>query len=819
MHPLTEKRSHGAAGALAGALALAGEPGPAVVYYWNPLRPSDRRVFRATLGQTINELRPQHPRVMCVLNGEPILAADWDYVPQAHEHVAFHCLPRGGGGGGSNVLTVVLALVVIVVGAFTYNPYLIAAGVGMLAVGLLPTPNFTPIAAPTAQQEVSPTYSLQLQGNTARLGQAIPVPYGYHWMIPDFGSQPYSEFDSEGEQYYHALFCLGMAPAMTLVNTFIDDTPLAHFNDVETQLIGPAYGSTTLTLINPCVVNAPEVAQQDLLFGAIVGPFSASGPGFQCTKIGIDILCPKGLYYANDDGTLASKTVSWQVEARALTDAGGIAGVWFLLGTEELTLAQSKAVRRTYTYTVPAGRYQVRMQRTTERDDNTRAGHDIQWLGMRAYLTATVPLDTNANYLAVKMRASSQLSGLSQRRFACIVQRLLPTWSPLGGWTAPVATNSIAWALADVLRNSVYGGDLADSRIDLQTLYELDQVWDARGDEFNGIFDKRNTIWSTLATIARAGRARPIMRGGVFTFVRDCQQTLPVALFNMRNIQRGSFSLDYTMWTENSADGVELEYYSAETWSSAFVRMPMPGEVDEPVVPARMSIVGITSENQAQREAAYYVAESAYRRTMVSFTTEMEGFLPGFGDLIAVAHDVAGWGNSGEVLAWNGITATGSEDIDWSVGNNYAVITDAAGDVYGPYLVTQGTDARDIRFLESVPSGVMYVGHERDRTRYAVGPANAYAKLCKVVSITPQEGDLVQIRAVVEDDRVHTADAPYAGSGGGGGGGAYRTAHYAPDGLSDYNAASDAQRARYGYFTDSDRTVGTSNDAGYVYDS
>lgn len=814
MHPLTEKRSHEAAGPLAGALSPAG---PVVVYAWNPLRPTERHVFRACLGQTLDELKPSTRQpVVCLLNGEPILAREWGLVPQADDHVVFLVLPRGGGDGGSNPLTVILALVVTVIGVWTANPYLIAAGVSMLAVGLLPQPTFTPIAAPNVTAEQSPTYSIQLQGNAARLGQAMPVPYGYHILTPDFAAQPYSEFDAAGDQFYHALFCIGVMDACSIAGVMIDDTPLAHFSDVTTQYVGPAFGGGTVSLVNPAVVNAPEVAQQDLLYGEVVGPFAASGPGLQCTKIGIDILCPRGLYYANDDGTLAEKTVDWMVEARKLTDAGGIAGSWFLLGTESLTLAESKAIRRSYSYTVPAGRYQVRMQRTTTRDDNTRAGHDIQWLAMRAYLTTTVALDSAANYLAVKIRATSQLSGLSQRRFALIIQRWLPTWDPIGGWAAPSATNSIAWALADVLRNDVYGGGIEDARIDLQTLYDLDQVWSARGDEFNGIFDKRITIWNALATIARAGRARPVMRGSVFTFVRDSAQELPVALFNMRNIQRGSFAIEFTPWTEDSADGVELEFFDGDTWSSNYVVMALPGEVGDPVKPARMSIVGITNLNQAQREAAYYVAEAAYRRTMVSFTTEMEGFLPGYGDLIAVSHDVAGWGSSGEFTSWNGVVATTSEDIDWSVGANYCIIVNAEGDVLGPYLVQQSTTARSVRFLEIPPSGSIYVAHERERTRYAIGAANAYAKMCRVLSITPQEGDLVQIRALVEDARVHTADAEYAG-GGGGGSGTGRGANYAPDGLSSYDAASDAQRNAYGYFSDADRTVGTSNDEGYVY--
>lgn len=823
MHPLTVQPRQRPPGPLAAPLLGLGLPAPVVVYAWNPLSPAERQVTTARAGQSLAELRPdtQLP-TLCILNGEPVLAADWELVDlECGDHAVFMMLPHGG-DGGSNPLTAILAIVVIAVGIYTGNVGLIAGGAAMLAVGLLPQPTYAPISNPSASYEQSPTYSIQLGGNSARLGQAIPVPYGYHIISPDFASQPYSEFDDDGDQFYHALLCLGLMDEFTLVNTFIDDTPLAHFVEVETQLVGPNFAAP-LSLVNPCVVNAPEVAQQDLLYGSVVGPFAASGPGLSCTKIGIDVLCPKGLYFAESDGTLGTKSISWMVEARKLTDAGAVAGIWTLLGSETLTLAEGKPVRRTYTYTVPAGRYQVRMQRTSARDDNNRAAHDIQWLGMRAYINTVAALDPDASYLALKIRATSQLSGLSQRRISCIVQRWLPTWNPTTGWSAAVATSSIAWALADALKNPVYGGGLEDNRIDLQTLYDLDALWASRSDTFNGLFDRRVTIWNALTTIARAGRARPVMRGSVFTFVRDSEQELPVALFNMRNIQRGSFSLDYTLWTEDSADGVELEFFNAATWASDYVVMPMPGEVDAPINPARMSIVGITGIKQAQREAAYYVAEAAYRRSMVSFTTELEGHLPGYGDLIAVAHDVADWGSSGEIIAWNGVVATCSEDLTWGSGTFYALLVNSQGDPLGPYRVAEGTAPRTMRFLDAPEE--IYTGTERERTRYSMGLSSAYAVMCRVVNITPTDNDLVQIRALVEDERVHTADLPYAGpdtgGGGGGGGGGVtgRLARYAPDGVPTYDETSDEQRNAYGFFSDIDRTVGTADDEGYVYDN
>lgn len=797
--------------------------GPTVVHSFNVMDAHQRKVFRGDLGRSIRELAPNTKRaVVCVYNGEYALQDDWDWVPSADDHLSFTVLPAGGGNASEAILGVIL----IAVGFFVPGAQgLIYIGVGLLVSGLLPQPNFTPLSPGADTESPSPTYNLQVSGNSARLGEAIPVTYGRHIILPDFASQSYSEFDANGDQFYFCLLCLGQMDKFTLETIMIDDTDLTHFVEVETQLVGPNF-PTALSLVDAAVVNAVEVANNDMQQFAYIGPFSVCGPGLQAQSIGIDIACPKGLYLADDTGALLPLTAQWLVEARLITQKGQVAGDWFPLGLESLTDNTNKAIRRSYNYPVGEGRYEVRVSRQDVRNPSARAGHDLQWLGMRAYLDEPAPLEPSATFLAVKMKATSQLSGLSQRRISVIIRRWLPTWNPDTGWSDPVETASIAWAAADCLRNQDYGGQVPDFRIDLQTLYELDQEWSARNDTFNAVFDKRVTVWSALTTIMRAGRARPIMRGSVFTFVRDSQQELSVALFSMRNIQRNSFSIDYNMLSDDDTDGLELEYFDENIWASAFVTVKINDDntfsivLDSdtpPLNPAKMQIMGISNIYQAQREALYIVADSVFRRSAVSFTTEMDGYMPAYGDLIDVSHDVAGWGISGNIEAWDAgtLTAICTEYPDWSVGDNYAVLTGDQGDVYGPYKVTSGSTDRSMVFIEAPDTAVdIYTGTERERTRFAMGAATSYSKKCRIVGITPKDNDNIQIKAIVEDNRVHGADAGYEGGGTAGPG---RIARYAPDGLLPYDGASDAQRAAYGYYSTVDRTVGSALDEGYVY--
>lgn len=786
--------------------------GPIVAHVLNPLAPSQRIAYIAAAPAPLNELRPKTSApLLCMVNGEYVLPEDWDIPAGPLDHVVFYTVPQGG--GDSNPLVVILSIVVLAVGIFTGNPYLIAAGAGMLVSGLITPPSFTPLTS--LESSASPTYSIALSGNTARLGAAIPVPYGRHQIIPDFASQPYSEYDENGDQFYHALLCLGQQERHTIEQITIDDTVLSHFEGVETQLIGPQYTGVTLTLVNSCVVNAPEIANQDMNSGTYVGPFAACGPGLTTSKISIDIFCQKGLYLANDSGVLGPKSVSWVVEARTITNTGASSEPWVIIGAETLTDSTNKAIRRTYNYILSPGRYEVRVQRTDTRDDNIRAGHDMTWGGLRAYVNKTAELEPSAVFLALRVKANNQLSGLSQRKIAVVQRRWLKTWHPMTGWSDYVDTQSIAWAAADILKNQVYGGKLTDDRIDLQTLYELDQVWSARGDTFNAIFDKRITIWSALTSVLRAGRTSPIMRGSVFTFVRDSKQDLPVALFSMHNIRRGTFQISYTLPSENDTDGLELEYFSSDTWATAYVTIPIPGVVT-PINPARASLMGITSAAQATREATHIVNDAFYRKSRINFETELEGFLPSFGDLIAISHDVTGWGSSGEIEIWNSPEAICSEEVVFGAGQHYAILVDEQGDVHGPYKVEPGSSERSIKFTE-LPDFTPNDGVEMLRTRYAFGASTNYAKMCKILSIEPKDDNIVGIVAVVEDNRAHV-DADFVGSGGSGSL-TGRLARYAPAGVPNYNAASDVEHNSYGFVSRPDRTVGITNDVAYVYSS
>ncbi len=751
----------------------------AVVLLRNPFQPSQREVMVAHPSQTIRQwLGAQgiaefdHPTV-CIKNGAPVLRADWAATP-IDGVVLFITLPQGGGGGGGgkNPLRTVLMIAVMVVATVYGGPLGASLGFsGNLATAVgsaiimtagsalvsalvpLPTPNMPSFAGSGGSlAQPSPTYSLQGQGNYARLAQPIPVVFGRHLVYPDLAATPYGEYQGN-EQFLHQLHCIGLGE-YDIEQIRIEDTPIASFEEVTYQIVPPG---SAVTLFNPDVVTAPEVAGQELLAGNSTGGFAINPADSEVTHIGIDILLPRGLYYANDAGGLDSRSASWKVEARAIDAEGDPLNDWFTLGSESLTAATTTPQRRTYLYPVAAGRYEVRATRLDGKDTNSRAGHEVRWGEARGYLAGGVTFPDNVTLLAIRMRATDNLSQRSSRLINCIVTRKLPVWSVDSGWSAPLPTRSIAWAFADILRGS-YGAKLPNARIDLTALAQLDQVWAGRGDRFDGVFDQQVTVWEALTRVARCGRAVPFLQGGIVRLVRDEARSLPVALFSPRNIVKNSLKIQYVMPGEETADAVTVEYFSSRTWKPDEVTVSLPGSSS--TNPAKLRLFGCTTEAHAVREGLYLAAANRYRRRIITLRTELEGLIPTYGDLIAIAHDMPSWGAGGEIVALDADThtATLSEPVAFVDGQEHVMaLRRRDGGVSGPHAVMPGSDAQQVVFA-GLPDIPIETGLSAERTHFAFGMAEQWSLLARVIAVRPR-GEQVEITCVAEHPAVHNADS------------------------------------------------------------
>ena len=521
----------------------------------------------------------------------------------------------------------------------------------------------------------------------------------------------------------------------------------------------------------------------NVVLGDVIGSFVANEAGTFATALGFDVVLPRGLYYANDNGGLDTVTVTFAAQYREIDDSGTPIGSWVSAFTGTQTLKTTTPQRFSYRVAVASGRYEARFARTNLKQTDTRYGNDVNFGALRAYLA------TNQNYgnitmLAMRMKASNQLNQQSSRRINVVCTRKLATYDG-NTWGNAITTRNPAWAFADIVTAS-YGMGLSLTRIDANQLFDLSAVFASRGDNFDAIYDGQQPAWEALTQVARVGRAMPYLQGGNVYITRDSQQTIPVAMFTMRNIAKNSLKLSYLLPSEETADAVDVEYWDNGVFQQKVVRAALAGSTESIVV--KRQLFGCSSRDQAYREGMYMAACNRYRRRMVSFTTEMEGFIPTVGDLIAIQHDMPQWGQSGEVTAYDDATLTVTfsepvagfgiggqlllEDDSLLLAENGDTLTQEIAQPQGTYYIAfrkrdgSPTESYEIAsfpnayqaILAETPSIVPDVGYDREKTYYALGLADSNYIEAKVLGIRPRALEKVEISAVVDSDFVYTAD-------------------------------------------------------------
>ena len=211
------------------------------------------------------------------------------------------------------------------------------------------------------------------------------------------------------------------------------------------------------------------------LGGSASGPFPACPPHRTVRRIAVDYIAPGGIWYhQREQSTLSNTQVTTRVEVRRIDDRGrpleqrftslGSRRTW---GHAASSLAQN-ARRWTEVYELPArARYEVRVTYVgfdTRGASILARGDRLTWAGLRGYVGGS-PVRDDVTRIAVKMKATGQLSGHTARRLNVIATRRLPAYATGKDGTVtqspPAATRSIAWAAMDLLTNTDYGAGFA----------------------------------------------------------------------------------------------------------------------------------------------------------------------------------------------------------------------------------------------------------------------------------------------------------------------------------------------------------------------
>lgn len=681
---------------------------------------------------------------ICLVNGHPVLREDWKKPFSKNDIINFVTVV-------GDPLTIIALVISVVLVAVT------------VALSLFMKFPDTPGGIP----ESDPVYSIKGKQNLIRLGEPIEVNYGRNRIYPSMASRPYYLYESN-EQYQHSLFCIGQGE-YEIEDVQIGDTDIGNFQEASYEIIPPG-GDITIFQTN--IYTSAEAGGQTLYAsnepeytgGGYVGPFVVSPPGTQTDHIDIDILLPRGLFVLSDSGSLLSESLTVVAEYRAIDDSGNALTAYSNLFIQSPTAATTTPQRITIGTDVPANRYEVRLRRTTEKNTDTNSGNDVQWDGMRGYLTGDNPDYGDVTLLAVKIQATGNLNANTRSLVNVICTRKLPLRDPsTGSWSEPIATRSIIWAFVDIFR-SAYGGRLDDRFFAWEELEELEDLYEYRNEHFDFTFRDLITVWEAARAIAQVGRAVPVLVGSQVTLRREGQLVVPVTLFGPDNIVKGSFEWNISLWDLDEYDSILAEYTEPSTgYTQEEILVTLPGDTSDH--PESVRFTGVQERNHVYHQALFLLAKRRYVRETFTFETGMEGFIPSYGDLIAVSHDVPDWGQSGYIVEAS-LQSDGtyliyvSQELVFESGQHYQMLLrNNLGEAIGPYDVVEIGSDNQLLILDPQGDTIDFLlGGRTEPMLFAFGPVESVTQNARIIMLEPQGGERIKITCTVEVPIIHTFD-------------------------------------------------------------
>ncbi|SHJ69729.1 protein of unknown function [Bradyrhizobium lablabi] len=729
------------------------------------------------------------------VNGESVLRKNWRTTRiAANDNVRFVSFPMGGGSNGTKQIIGLVALIAVSAFALWAGPALFGAGTigafattaaigigGSLLINALVGPKAGATNAPNATQDQ--IYSVAAQGNTAKLGQPLPVWYGRLKTFPDFAATPWGEFVGNN-QYLNVLLSVGMG-SFSYENLYIDNTILwdpingvsASFPGAQVAFYEPG---ATVTLFPTNVDSSIEVSGQQLpdgggveagryypgqfptSFGAPLGPFVANPSGTLAQSIAIDFVFPGGCFTIdNNTNQIGYANVTLLAEAAPCDGAGAPTGSFFTLFQVTRQFASTSPIRDSIKTDVSPGRYLVRLSRLGANATGISGTNTVIWAGLRSFLQGANSFP-DVSTVAIRLLASQSTQG--SYKFGVLATRKLPVWN--GSAFVTQATRNPAWAFYDAVTNSQYGSGLPISKTDFNAVVNLAAGATSRGDTFDYVFSAAVAVPAAFDKILTATRSRHFWLGDTVSVVRDEWRDVPSMMLTDREIVRDSTQVTWTMLGDEDPDAVIIEYIDDNTWLPAQVQYPPNDQFFTASHAEVKRIDGIVDRNQAFRECAFYYLQSIYRRENVQIGTEYEGRAITFGSVLRLQSELPmAYGYAGAVVGVSGNALTLDPAPTWDVGPFYIRLRQPNGKYFGPILATQGANAA-IANLD--PTSLAAAQTAQSTTLAAVllreaggedpsfefGTANSESKLCVVLNGVPN-GNLCTLNLVVDDIRVH----------------------------------------------------------------
>lgn len=412
--------------------------------------------------------------------------------------------------------------------------------------------------------------------------------------------------------------------------------------------------------------------------GGWSGPYAACPEGELATEIEIDFFYPAGLYSSNEDGNPEQHSVTVEVQYRDLDTLGP----WV---SSEYTHTSGKIAQIGFSPRVvlpSAIRPEVQTRRVTIDSTSGTVSDQVQWYGLKAKLQTRPNSYADMTTTACRVFGGGALAAQAEQMVSFWVTRILPR-RVAGTWATEGPTRSIVDAALYLAKDRGY----PDARLDLPEWDRFGTICDARGDFFDGSFEKETTAEAALNVICRAGFGQVIAPRGVLRPVRDAKRSDDekgvarlYSPLNAREIKRSGQPV-----SPNDIDGVNVKFIDPRTWTTETVKCRLPG-VPTPNKVTELTAEGINSRTRAWRLGMRELMAARFRRWKMTFSTGMDSFASSYMDYVEVSDNLPDLSTRGHLVDWDGAVFESNEPIgDASV----VALRRPDGTKFGPVSLTK----------------------------------------------------------------------------------------------------------------------------------
>lgn len=299
------------------------------------------------------------------------------------------------------------------------------------------------------------------------------------------------------------------------------------------------------------------------------------------------------------------------------------------------TGAQSRLLRKTFTIKPPKrGIYEVSTIRITPNSSDDRLINASYWGALRS-MTNDNPVNTDypVNLLAVKIRASGQLSGAIETLTHYYETKILDWDSETETWEKRYSSNP-ASLFRHILQDKVgLARPQPDELIDLESIQEAHEFWESEGWQYNLICDSSVSVFERLQSICASGLASPTMIDGKWAIIIDKPRENIACAFTSAN----SWSWSFRRTQVRLPQDIHCSFISENTWDTDMRVVATDEPRTDQYLYESQTYEGVNDPAQVYQLARFHYADAKVRRRTISLRCYDESILCTRGDLVECA--------------------------------------------------------------------------------------------------------------------------------------------------------------------------------------